>query len=163
MYENLLKNRNASWRRNILKSLTNKYSALYLGGVRCERASAYMRSKGIDDVSQLSGGIHAYQEAFPEGGYFHGKNFVFDPRIAVPSVKNCDEVIGVCCMCSKLYDDYTKQCRCNKCRLLVLVCDDCSIPLSLPTTDLSDVKISSETSLINVYFCSQCSSGAIKS
>ena len=129
---------------------------LCLGGVRCERASAYMRSKGIDDVYQLSGGIHAYQEAFPEGGYFRGKNFVFDPRIAVPSIKNCDDIIGVCCLCSKLYDDYTKQCRCNKCRVLVLICDDCSIPLSASTTDLTDLKKSSETSSKNVYFCSQC-------
>lgn len=96
--------------------------------MRCERASSYLRSKGIDDVSQLSGGIHAYQETFPEGGYFRGKNFVFDPRIVVPSAANTDDVIGTCCVCSRLYDDYSRQCRCSKCRVLVLVCDDCVAP-----------------------------------
>jgi predicted sulfurtransferase len=60
------------------------------GGVRCERASAYVRYAlgrvgGSADVYQLSGGIHAYMEAYPEGGYFKGKNFVFDPRIAIPA------------------------------------------------------------------------------
>lgn len=60
------------------------------GGVRCERASAYVRYAlarvgGSAEVYQLSGGIHAYMEEYPEGGYFKGKNFVFDPRIAIPS------------------------------------------------------------------------------
>ncbi|KAJ1423002.1 hypothetical protein B484DRAFT_331958, partial [Ochromonadaceae sp. CCMP2298] len=50
------------------------------GGVRCERASAYLRSKGEDrgsvqEVYQLSGGIHAYQEAFPLGGFFAGEHY----------------------------------------------------------------------------------------
>lgn len=112
-----------------------------------------MKSKGVDDVSQLSGGIHAYQEAFPDGGYFHGKNFVFDPRIAVPSMKNCDEVIGVCCLCFKLYDDYTKQCRCSICRVLVLICDDCYVPIS---ESLHLDESSAKKSKIP-YFCLQCS------
>ncbi|CAN0078034.1 unnamed protein product, partial [Phaeothamnion confervicola] len=50
------------------------------GGVRCERASAYLRSKGDGflDVRQLSGGIESYMAAFPagSGGLFRGKNFV---------------------------------------------------------------------------------------
>lgn len=52
------------------------------GGVRCERASAYLRVKGpgFRNVYQLSGGIQRYLEAFPDGGLFEGKNFVFDPR-----------------------------------------------------------------------------------
>lgn len=40
------------------------------GGVRCERASAYVRNLGIKDVSQLEGGIHRYLEAFPKDGGF---------------------------------------------------------------------------------------------
>ena len=52
------------------------------GGVRCERASQYLISKGVDDVYQLYGGIHAYQEKYPRG-FFKGKNFVYDPRVAV--------------------------------------------------------------------------------
>jgi len=56
------------------------------GGVRCERASAYLKSKaeehGQTDVYQLFGGIHGYQEKYPQG-FFKGKNFVYDPRVAV--------------------------------------------------------------------------------
>ena len=52
------------------------------GGVRCERASQYLKSKGVSNVYQLYGGIHAYQERFPRG-FFKGKNFVYDPRVAV--------------------------------------------------------------------------------
>lgn len=37
-------------------------------GVRCERASAFMRNKGIQNVFQLEGGIHRYLDAFPEDG-----------------------------------------------------------------------------------------------
>lgn len=98
-----------------------------VGGVRCERASAYMRLKGVSDVYQLSGGIHAYQETFPNGGLFKGKNFVYDPRVAVPYPLGTakDEVVGKCISCSCPYDDYSCQTRCGKCRVLVLVCITC--------------------------------------
>lgn len=56
-------------------------------GVRCERASAFMRNKGIQNVFQLEGGIHRYLEAFPEdGGYWIGKNYTFD------KVRNTEEL-----------------------------------------------------------------------
>lgn len=97
-----------------------------LGGVRCERASSYMRSKGIERVYQLSGGIHAYLEEYPDGGYFRGKNFVFDPRIALPPAAS-DEVVGTCRICATLYDDYAAQIRCSHCRMLQLVCDTCRV------------------------------------
>jgi predicted sulfurtransferase len=55
------------------------------GGVRCEKASAYVRTlPGCENVSQLQGGIHRYLEAFPDGGLFKGQNFVFDARLTVP-------------------------------------------------------------------------------
>lgn len=53
------------------------------GGVRCEKASAYLRTKGFENVYQLQGGIHRYLQAFPDGGQFAGKNFVFDSRVAM--------------------------------------------------------------------------------
>ena len=110
----------------------------------------------MTDVSQLSGGIHAYQEAFPDGGYFRGKNFVFDPRIAVPSVLNSTDVIGTCCVCSMLYDDYSRQSRCHTCRILILVCDDCAAS----TEDKCDDSCSpSNQSSLHLY-CEQCSSDA---
>ena len=64
-------------------SLKDKKVLMYCtGGVRCERASQFMRYKGIDNVFQLYGGIHRYQEEYPDG-FFKGKNFVYDPRVAV--------------------------------------------------------------------------------
>lgn len=67
-----------------LERLKEKSVFMYCtGGVRCETASSYLKMKGVTDVYQLRGGIHAYMEAFPDGsGYFRGKNFVYDPRIA---------------------------------------------------------------------------------
>lgn len=56
------------------------------GGVRCERASALLKREVGDSVRgvfQLQGGIEKYMQAFPDGGYWQGKNFVFDKREAV--------------------------------------------------------------------------------
>jgi hypothetical protein len=57
------------------------------------------------------------------GGFFHGKNFVFDERIAVGSARV--ETVGTCGVCEAACDDYRQRCRCHKCRMLVLVCDRC--------------------------------------
>ena len=111
-----------------INELKNKNIYTYCtGGVRCEKASKYLRYKGIERVYQLSGGIHAYMTTYPSGGYFKGKNFVYDPRIAIsyqsidPAI---DVIVGRCCRCQASYDDYTKQFRCNLCRILILVCDN---------------------------------------
>lgn len=110
---------------NSKESLKDKKVLMYCtGGVRCERASSYMKLNGVESVFQLSGGIHAYQEAFPNGGFFKGKNFVYDRRIAIP-YKHLDEVVGVCRLCAAPYDDYKPQVRCVKCRMLQLVCESC--------------------------------------
>ncbi|KAL2620214.1 hypothetical protein R1flu_000419 [Riccia fluitans] len=110
------------------EQLRNKQILMYCtGGVRCEMASAYIRSKGeeFQDVVQLSGGIQRYMEAFPDGGFFVGKNFVFDHRLAVPSSNPL--VVGSCLQCDTPYDDYSARCRCSLCRMLVLVCTDCQV------------------------------------
>lgn len=52
---------------------TEKAVYLYCtGGIRCEKASAYVKSKGLNNVFQLQGGIHRYLEAFPDDGLFTG-------------------------------------------------------------------------------------------
>lgn len=84
-----------------------------------------MKSKGILNLYQLHGGIHRYQEAFPSGGYFKGKNFVYDPRCAI-SAEETNEVIGRCRLCSELFDDYKCKRRCRHCRVLQLICESCS-------------------------------------
>jgi predicted sulfurtransferase len=52
------------------------------GGIRCEKASAYLRSVGVEgEVAQLDGGIHKYLDTYGDGeSLFHGRNFVFDTR-----------------------------------------------------------------------------------
>ena len=57
---------------------------LFTSGIRCERASALMRSLGHDRVFQLKGGIHNYLEEYADegGGLWVGKNYTFDKRYA---------------------------------------------------------------------------------
>ena len=109
--------------------LKNRRVLMYCtGGVRCERASAYLRSKGpcFHDVCQLSGGIQRYLERYPgDEGFFHGKNFVFDSRSAVNGEGRAGKVCGRCMRCRVPHDDYGKRIRCSHCRLLLLICDAC--------------------------------------
>ncbi|KAL3638192.1 Rhodanese-like domain-containing protein 6 [Castilleja foliolosa] len=95
------------------------------GGIRCEMASAYIRSKGagFENVFQLYGGIQRYMEQFPDGGFFKGKNFVFDHRVSVGSLDT--NILGTCLLCCAPFDDYTSRCRCVHCRMLVLICHSC--------------------------------------
>ena len=70
---------------------------LSLGGIRCERASAYLNAQmgnEVKGVYQLQGGIERYLQAFPDGGFWRGKNFVFDKREAI-GAGNMNGVGGV--------------------------------------------------------------------
>ncbi|WOL03252.1 rhodanese-like domain-containing protein 6 isoform X1 [Canna indica] len=116
----------SSWIDQNSEKLHGKHILMYCtGGIRCETASAYIRSKGagFENVFQLYGGIQRYMEQFPDGGFFKGKNFVFDHRISVGSQGT--DVIGRCLLCGSRFDDYSPRCRCSYCRMLVLVCYDC--------------------------------------
>jgi UPF0176 protein len=54
------------------------------GGIRCEKATAYVRAQGLDDVHHLKGGILGYLESVPaEDSLWQGECFVFDERVAV--------------------------------------------------------------------------------
>ncbi|XP_044295449.1 thiosulfate sulfurtransferase/rhodanese-like domain-containing protein 2 isoform X2 [Varanus komodoensis] len=93
------------------------------GGIRCERGSAYLKSKGIcKGVYHLKGGIHKYLEEFPDG-FYRGKLFVFDERYAISS--NSD-VIAACRYCGTLWDQY-RLCSTQPCRQLVLTCPRCQM------------------------------------
>ena len=63
----------------------NKKIAMFCtGGIRCEKASSYMLSKGFEQVYHLKGGILKYLEQVPQSeSKWHGDCFVFDKRIAV--------------------------------------------------------------------------------
>src|SRR5436189_74799 len=83
------------------------------GGIRCERASAYLNEKNIaKKVYQMDGGIHRYVEQYPDG-FFRGKNYVFDGRV---SVRINDDVLGSCAICKTACDDYYNclNAFCNK-------------------------------------------------
>ncbi|KAG7518418.1 hypothetical protein JOB18_034050 [Solea senegalensis] len=91
------------------------------GGIRCERGSAYLRSKGVcKEVYQLKGGIHKYLERFPNG-FYRGKLFVFDERYTISS--NTD-IISDCRYCGRPWDRY-KLCSTQFCFQLVLSCPSC--------------------------------------
>ncbi len=91
------------------------------GGVRCERATAVLQEKGIaKEIYQIKGGIHRYAEQFPDG-YFRGKNYVFDGRIAV---KINDDILGSCYLCDKECDKYT-NCVNVQCNLQYIACKEC--------------------------------------
>jgi len=54
------------------------------GGIRCEKATAYLRAQGVDHVHHLQGGILRYLETVPEAeSRWQGECFVFDERVAV--------------------------------------------------------------------------------
>jgi UPF0176 protein len=54
------------------------------GGIRCEKASSYLLSRGFAEVYHLKGGILKYLEAVPESeSCWHGECFVFDDRVAL--------------------------------------------------------------------------------
>jgi len=125
------------------------------GGVRCERASAFLttllqerrtkqqqqegqntknKKENLPQIYQLHGGIQRYLQSAQDTTtcrYYHGKNFVFDPRRYDP---NCTkDIVGTCLVCGNPHDDYDNGCapahnreaRCYKCRILILVCNTC--------------------------------------
>ncbi|KAI3991563.1 hypothetical protein MKX01_040573 [Papaver californicum] len=54
------------------------------GGIRCEKASSFLMSKGIEEVYHLKGGILKYLEEVPETeSLWEGECFVFDKRVSV--------------------------------------------------------------------------------
>ncbi len=66
-----------------LDALKNKKVLMYCtGGIRCEKASALLRSRGFENVYQLHGGIVTYQEQFGNE-HWQGECFVFDQRMTV--------------------------------------------------------------------------------
>lgn len=61
-----------------------KVAMFCTGGIRCEKASSYMKQQGFDDVYHLKGGILKYLETQPEQeSLWEGDCFVFDQRVAV--------------------------------------------------------------------------------
>ncbi|MEM9588685.1 MAG: rhodanese-related sulfurtransferase [Planctomycetota bacterium] len=61
-----------------------KVAMFCTGGIRCEKSTAYLKSKGFDQVYHLKGGILKYLETVsPERSHWDGECFVFDERVSV--------------------------------------------------------------------------------
>ncbi len=95
------------------------------GGIRCEKASAYMLHRGFKNVFHLEGGIINYAHSVREKGLpnkFAGKNFVFDDRLGE---RISDHIIAHCHQCGKPADTHV-NCRNEACHLLFIQCEECA-------------------------------------
>jgi UPF0176 protein len=94
------------------------------GGIRCEKASAYMKYRGFHNVFQLEGGIIEYARQVEAKGLenkFVGKNFVFDERLGE---RISPDVIAHCHQCGAACDSHV-NCRNPYCHILFIQCDAC--------------------------------------
>jgi UPF0176 protein len=110
----------------ILKGHEDKPVIMYCtGGIRCEKASAYLLHRGFKNVFHLEGGIIHYANTVKEQGLenkFHGKNFVFDERLGETI---SGEVIAHCHQCGQPADTHT-NCKNSGCHLLFIQCASCA-------------------------------------
>jgi UPF0176 protein len=93
------------------------------GGVRCEKASAYLREQGFTNVRQLHGGIHEYGEQ-TNGQHFLGEMFVFDKRLHVPINKTNPITLSKCQYCQTAVTRYV-DCVAFGCDGLFICCPEC--------------------------------------
>ncbi|MFN8248651.1 MAG: rhodanese-related sulfurtransferase [Ferruginibacter sp.] len=111
---------------NMLKDKKDSNIIMYCtGGIRCEKASAYMLHRGFKNVFHLEGGIINYANKIKEqslANKFHGKNFVFDERLGE---RISDEIIAKCHQCGQPADTHT-NCKNQGCHLLFIQCEACA-------------------------------------
>ncbi len=111
---------------DMMKEQAEKKIILYCtGGIRCEKASAFMLHKGFKNVFHLEGGIIHYINQVREKGLankFHGKNFVFDQRLGE---RVTEEIIARCHQCGLPADTHV-NCANDACHLLFIQCDVCN-------------------------------------
>jgi UPF0176 protein len=110
----------------LLKVHKNKKVALYCtGGIRCEKASAWLKHNGFKDVRHLKGGIIDYAHQVKQKNLpnkFRGKNFVFDERLGE---RVSDDVIATCHLCRQEKSDTHHHCKNQVCHTLFISCDNC--------------------------------------
>lgn len=111
---------------DMLQDQKDKPIVMYCtGGIRCEKASAFLKHKGFKDVYQLDGGIIEYARQVEKQGLpnkFKGKNFVFDERLGE---RISNEIISQCHQCGKPCDTHT-NCVNDACHILFIQCPECS-------------------------------------
>jgi UPF0176 protein len=111
---------------DLMRAQKDKNLLMYCtGGIRFEKASAWMKYQGFKNVFQLEGGIIKYAREVKEQGLenkFIGKNFVFDERLGE---RITEDVIAVCHQCGMPCDDHT-NCKNDGCHLLFIQCVECA-------------------------------------
>jgi len=109
----------------MLKEHKDQHIIMYCtGGIRCEKASAYMLHNGFKNVYHLEGGIINYANKVKELGLlnkFQGMNFVFDNRLGE---RVGEGIISRCHQCGKPCAKHV-NCRNEACHLLFIQCDSC--------------------------------------
>ena len=110
---------------DMMKGNEEKNIIMYCtGGIRCEKASAYMLHNGFKNVFHLEGGIINYAKDVKQlsiPSKFIGKNFVFDNRLGERITEN---IIAKCHQCGKPCDTHA-NCANNGCHLLFIQCEEC--------------------------------------
>ena len=112
--------------KKILKNYKNDNIMLYCtGGIRCEKASAYLIKNKFKNVFQLKGGIINYAREIKEKklkSKFKGKNFVFDDRLGE---RITNDIISNCHQCHNKCDNHT-NCANDACHILFIQCNQCN-------------------------------------
>ncbi|KAJ8601378.1 hypothetical protein CTAYLR_005037 [Chrysophaeum taylorii] len=117
----------ARWvdREGIVEKCRNRDALLYCtGGVRCEKASAFLKARGVRSVAQLEGGIHRFLDELGDDDLWHGRNFCFDAREVAPAPSRV--VVGRCADCGAPWETHSGRNVCTVCETLVLVCPACA-------------------------------------
>ncbi len=111
---------------NMMQDKKEKNIIMYCtGGIRCEKASAYMLHNGFNNVFHLEGGIINYARQAKENNIdskFIGKNFVFDDRLGE---RITSDIIAHCHQCGEPADTH-KNCKNEACHLLFIQCAVCT-------------------------------------
>lgn len=111
---------------DMLKGQEDKNIIMYCtGGIRCEKASAWMLHKGFRNVFHLEGGIIEYANKAKAWGLdnrFKGKNFVFDDRMGE---RISEDIIAHCHQCGTPCDTHV-NCANDGCHLLFIQCPRCA-------------------------------------
>lgn len=109
----------------LIGSEQNQEIILYCtGGIRCEKASGYLKNLGYKNIYQLEGGIISYVHQVTKkklSNLFIGKNFVFDDRLGE---RITTDAISQCHLCESANDQHT-NCKNDGCHLLFIQCDSC--------------------------------------
>ena len=112
------------WVRANRERLLGKRVAMFCtGGIRCEKATAFLKAEGMDEVYHLKGGILKYlEEVPPEDSRWQGECFVFDQRVAIGHGL-AEGTYDLCHACrmpvsagDKTSPDYADGISCPKCR-----------------------------------------------